>query len=77
MKRNLTTYIGVLFILVSLSLFILYLVMAFQHKEAVGLKSYFIWGSALVGLTLVIMPQEKIVQLVFDFWQGAFKKLFK
>jgi len=77
MKRNLTTYIGVLFILVSLSLFILYLVMAFQHKEAVGLKSYFIWGSALVGLTLVIMPQDKIVQLVFDFWEAIIQKITK
>jgi hypothetical protein len=77
MKRNLTTYIGVLFILVSLSLFTLYLVMAFQHKEALGLKSYYIWGSAAVGLTLVVMPQEKIVQLIFDFWEAIIKKITK
>ena len=44
-KINTTNILGAVFVLASMSLFMLYIYMAAQEKEVVGLKSYYIWAS--------------------------------
>ena len=61
----------------STTLFVLYVVMAAQHKEVVGLEHYFIWGPALIGVSLVVLPQDKMVLLFVEFWRGVINKFTK
>jgi hypothetical protein len=75
-RRDITTILGFVFFGASIMLFGLYMYMAYQHKEVVGLKSYHIWGTAIMGLTLIIMPQEDIINLIKSFWKAVLKKVF-
>ena len=77
MKRDLTTAIGFLFLGAAVLMFILWLYMAAQHLPVVGLEHYYVWGSALMGVTLIVMPQEKMIMLIVEFWEAVIKRFTK
>jgi len=77
MKKDITSYLGLLFIAGAVALFILYIVLASKGEKVVGLDAYHIWGSAIFGVTLVILPQDKMVLLFVEFWESVINKFTK
>lgn len=77
MKKDLTTFVGFVFLGGAIMMFLLWFVMAAQHKEVVGLESWYIWGASIFGISLIIMPQDKMIMLIIEFWRGAINKYFK
>ena len=77
MKRDVTTFVGFVFLGGAVMMFSLWFIMAAQHKEVVGLESWYIWGASLVGVSLIVMPQDKMVTLIMEFWEGMINKYTK
>ena len=71
MKINITNIGGVMAIIASSTLFILYVAMALEEKQVEGLRHYHIWGSFLGGLVLFAIPEKTFIRMFIKSWNAA------